>query len=287
MNLKDIPIVPIGPGSQPAESDGSDLAFIDLPKDITTYRRPEVPEAADVTHLDGAREAMRWLRRALAEPAAAELKLADLSALDSENRELVNQVLGEGEVSVTRSGEINARSQESVLAGVWRTLYVDSKNRVARDLLEVGPAPHIARIRPTGGRAFDIDTRDVPDGLMNALPILTELESHCERFARDRQPRSINLSLLPLSDEDIEFLDQRLGRGPVDILSRSYGKCQVISTALNNVWWVRYYNSMSTPILNTLEVTALPQVVCAAAEDLHDSAQRLEEILAPYWADVA
>jgi hypothetical protein len=44
---------------------------------------------------------------------------------------------------------------------------------------------------------------------------------------------------------------------------------------------------MGTLILNSLEVTSMPQVVAAATEDLGDSATRLREILAPYWSDAA
>ena len=121
----------------------------------------------------------------------------------------------------------------------------------------------------------------------NALPILVELEAAVAEYESSGTLHSINLSLLPLTEEEIEFLDARLGRGAVDILSRSYGKCQVISTLTANVWWVRYYNSMGTPILNTLEVVSVPEVVKAAREDLSDSGQRLAEILAPYWSDVA
>ena len=44
---------------------------------------------------------------------------------------------------------------------------------------------------------------------------------------------------------------------------------------------------MGTLILNSLEVVDIPQVVKAAAEDLGDSAERLDDILSPYWPDVA
>ena len=44
---------------------------------------------------------------------------------------------------------------------------------------------------------------------------------------------------------------------------------------------------MDTLVLNTLEVSDIPEVVCAAPEDLRDSAERLNDILAPYWSDVA
>ena len=77
------------------------------------------------------------------------------------------------------------------------------------------------------------------------------------------QPAGAVVSM-EVPDEEVEFLDERLGRGPVDILSRAYGKCQVISTLSANVWWVRYYNSMNTLILNTIEVTKVPAVVGAA-----------------------
>jgi hypothetical protein len=41
------------------------------------------------------------------------------------------------------------------------------------------------------------------------------------------------------------------------------------------VWRVQFFNSMDTLILDTLEVTDMPEVVLAAPEDLSDSARRL------------
>ncbi|MDX1812887.1 MAG: hydrogenase expression/formation C-terminal domain-containing protein, partial [Gammaproteobacteria bacterium] len=49
-----------------------------------------------------------------------------------------------------------------------------------------------------------------------------------------------------------------------------------------NVWWVQYFNSQDTLILNTLEITKVPEVACAGDEDIADSAQRLNEILEVY-----
>lgn len=285
MKLKDIPVVP---GSQPDDSDGQNLSYIDMPSDMATFQRPQVPEPDAVAHLVGAKDAMDWLRRALAGYGTTDEPLmANLSGLDDESRELVNQILGEGEVSLTYHSTARARTQESVLAGVWRTFYLDQEDRAVVDLLEVADVPHIVRIPDPNQRPVDTSREGAPDDVMNALPILVELASQCERYASDGTPHVINLTLLPLSEADVEFLDQRLGRGPVDVLSHGYGKCQIISTRVANVWWVRYYNSMGTPILNTLEVIDVPQVLRAADEDLQDSATRLEEIIAPYWTDVA
>lgn len=287
MDFKGIPVLAGGPGSQPEETDGTQLAYIDMPRDMDTYTHREIPAAEHIGDLLGARDAMNWLRAALRAADGDKRSIADISAIDVDNRELVNQVLGEGEVSITSTGPLRARTQESVLAGVWRTIYTNADEQVVADLLEVAPVPHIVDEAEHGLKQIDCSAADAPDDVMNALPILTELQAAGDAWRRDGTAHSINLSLLPLSDADSEFLDQRLGRGPVDILSRSYGKCQVSSTKVANVWWVRYYNSMNTLILNTLEVTDVPSVVAAAPEDLRDSAQRLEEILAPYWAEIA
>lgn len=290
MDIGQIPVRVVGPGSQPETEDGQSLSYIDMPGDMWTYQPPTMPEPADVADLVGAREAMYWLQNALqSHQDDAMSQFADLTALDDKERDLVNQILGEGEVAIQTSGAARARTQEAVLAGVWRTLYYDDADRIILDLLEVADAPHVARLPAAGTRDININTQpgDVPEGVINALSILVELESHRAGFDSTRAPHAINLTLLPLTDADQVFLDEQLGRGPVDTLSRAYGKCQVISTQVPNVWWVRFYNSMGTLILNTLEVIDVPAVICAAPEDLQDSATRLAGLLTPYWPEVA
>lgn len=288
MDIGQIPVRVVGPGSQPESEDGQSLSYIDMPGDMWTYQPPTIPEPADVADLVGAREAMSWLQNALnSYQEAAAPQFADLTALDDKERELVNQILGEGEVAIQTAGAAPARTQEAVLAGVWRTLYHDDADRITLDLLEVADAPHVARLPAAGTRRINTRPEDVPDGVINALSILVELESHCDEYESTETPHAINLTLLPLTDADLVFLDEQLGRGPVDTLSRAYGKCQVISTQVPNVWWIRFYNSMGTLILNTLEVIDVPAVICAAPEDLQDSATRLEGLLTPYWPEVA
>jgi hydrogenase-1 operon protein HyaF len=90
----------------------------------------------------------------------------------------------------------------------------------------------------------------------------------------------VNLSLLPVTPEDIGFLDHHLGTGRVLMLSRGYGNCRISNTRLRNCWRVVYYNSMDKVILNTVEVVDMPEVAMAAAEDLRDSFERLQEVMA-------
>jgi len=287
MDLKDIPVRVVGPGSQPGA--GAEApAYIDMPRDMTRYDAPLMPEPTAVQHLQGAREAMSWLKAQLADYSQNGANpCANISALNEQNRELVNQILGEGENCVTYTGEMTASVQESVLAGVWRSLYFDDKGNILADMIEVGAVPNLVSAPIENARPIDTAEDDGSAHVPNAMPILVELADRCTLFEANGNGHSINLTLLPLSLTELEYLDGRLGRGPVDILSRAYGKCQVISTMAPNVWWVRFYNSMGTLILNSLEITAMPDVVAAAPEDLADSAERLLEILAPYWPDAA
>ncbi len=287
VNIRDIPIRVVGPGSQPGANTDAP-SYIDMPRDMTRYDAPLIPDPNAVEHLLGAREAMAWLKSALADWSAdGENPIANLNALDDENRELVNQILGEGENCVTYSGDLAASMQESVLAGVWRSLYFDDEKNVAIDMIEVGAVPQLVTAPIEGVRQVDFGEDEQSNDVPNAMPILVELADRATLFEHSACQHSINLSLLPLSQIELEYLDVRLGRGPVDILSRAYGKCQVISTLSPNVWWVRFYNSMGTLILNSLEIAAVPDVVLAAPEDIADSAIRLSEILAPYWPDAA
>ena len=84
---------------------------------------------------------------------------------------------------------------------------------------------------------------------------------------------------------DISFLDHQLGTGRLLILSRGYGNCRITNTRMPQCWRVVYYNSQDTVILNTVEVIDMPEVACAAQEDLDDSHERLSEVL--QWVEGA
>jgi len=45
---------------------------------------------------------------------------------------------------------------------------------------------------------------------------------------------------------------------------------------------VQYFNSQESLILNTIEISEMPEVAIASAEDIADSGQRLGEILSIY-----
>jgi len=271
-----------GPGSQPDDEDG-ELAFMELPKGMATFSMPQIPEpeaaAAHAPALEKLDEALAALRAAPAPGASITIDLLDL---DAGNRAFVDQMLGEGEVSIVAGAHVQA--QESVLAGVWRIHVVGNDGALIADAIEVGefPLSVLAAAEDGGAASLHAIETVAEDDLMNAPAIAAELVDKLAAFAPGTPTHAINLSLLPVSDDDLAYLDARLGQGAVTILSRGYGNCRISSTGVRNAWWVRYFNSREILILNTIEVCRVPDVACAAREDLEDSADRLAEILGVY-----
>ncbi|MCB1391484.1 MAG: hydrogenase expression/formation protein [Rhodobacteraceae bacterium] len=265
-----LPPAGFGPGSQPAPEDGADLSYIDLPGSMNTYT-PHVPDIAVTEALAPALTILDRVAEAAARVAETlQPERYDLSALDAANRQLVAEVLREGEVSIKVRGLPPLRLQESVFAGIWRG------QGAALDWIEVSPVPAIAATRAFEPLRRGQDAAPGP-GVVNAPALWSELTDHSARQAGELHV--INLTLLPHTPEDLDWLDLRLGEGSTDILSRGYGNCRIRATALPQVWRVQFYNSQDQLILDTFEVTTMPEVVLAAPEDLTDSARRLKDVL--------
>ncbi len=265
-----MPPTGFGPGSQPAPEDGAELEYMEMPGDMRTYA-PHVPMVDVSPELAPALEVMsKVAEAAIRVGEGARAQEFDLSALDQDNRRLVAETMGEGEVAMKLRGIPALSVQESVFAGIWCV------TGSGIDRIEVAPVPAAAH-----ARAFipSVEPRsvDARQGVVNAPPLLSELEDKSASFAGDLHV--INLSLLPHTEEDLAWLETRLGQGATDILSRGYGNCRIRSTALPHVWRVQFFNSMDTLILDTFEVTSVPEVAIAAPEDLADSGRRLVEVL--------
>ncbi|MCM8736876.1 hydrogenase expression/formation protein [Azospirillum sp. A1-3] len=269
------PPVGFGPGSQPDATEEG-LEYLPMPSGMRVYE-PHVPEIADPARAAAARAVLAHIHEALADWSAAEEIRIPVDDLDAPVLALVDEALGEGEVAVKveRAGD-RLEIQEASLAGVWRVRGFG--DGTTRESLLVGSFPRVALNRAFTAVA-PVAAGPAPAGLMNGQPILTELLDRSAAWRRGDAPHAVNFSLLPHTPEDLSFIEQRLGVGATTILSRGYGNCRVTATATPNVWWVRYYNSVDTLILDTVEIVDVPAVVCAAAEDIADSAERLAEIL--------
>lgn len=279
MKPLNIPIVALGPGSQPMEDPPN---LLDLPRDIGGFVMPQVPETADRPSLEAARNVIRQLVAALSayDAGSRPYPRLELTALDAKTIELLNQTLLDGEVSALLTGPRGTvKIQETNFAGVWRLLHYSAGGELAHDYLEACPVPDVILEYAREAAAPDLEIAPPPPGAMNSPSVLFEIREQAAQYAPGRPAHVVNLTLLPLSPQDGEYLNRSLPAGPVAILSRGYGKCRVSSTALRNAWRVQYFNNMNTLILNTVEVVDIPEVVKAAREDIEDSLGRLRELL--------
>lgn len=272
-----IPVVALGAGSQPEEEEAFD--YLAMPSGMDTYSPPCLPDTIDPAARDGAVALLSGLADAMAAwPfGGPDHPVVDVMGLAPDALALVNDALGQGEVSARVGGEPALRVQETVFAGVWRVHALDAGGRRVADRIEACamPAEVIARAAQAGARKVAVPPP--ADGVMNAPAVLAELLEAADCYRPGDAAHIINLTLLPMSPADLAWLAGALGAGPVVILSRGYGNCRISSTALAHTWWVQYFNSSDTLILNTIEVTALPDVAPAAADDFADSIQRLRE----------
>lgn len=206
-------------------------------------------------------------------------RLANLNELESK---LVADVLGEGEVGgvVALPDGSLAQIQESVLAGIW---HVRLETDATSEYLEIGAIPEIVRRAAADLTSADFEIGQAPEGAMNVLPVLAEIHERALAWRPGIRSQIINFTLLPMSPVDMSFLQDTIRNGPIQLVSRGYGTCRVLSTGIRNVWSVQFFNAMDTIILDTLEVGGVPTVALAADEDFEDSAERLQEIIEAYF----
>ena len=278
----------IGPGSQ-SEGDMV-LDYMKMPSEMNTYDVPILPEAHEMASCPHAMSVLNTLQTMLERYRVGQnTEVLPLNEMPDADLEMLNQILGEGEVSVllVLGKQRQIRIQETVMAGVWRLREVLSDQTV-RESLEVADIP--VAVRQFAFIAADkaIDLSTIPKSVLNAPSVLVELAEASASYSRKKTTDLlvseandypvVNLTLLPFSPEDHTVLNEQLGMGSVTMLSRGYGNCRITSTQIPGIWRVQYFNSTDNLILDTLEVIDIPLVACAAQEDVEDSAERLNEI---------
>ena len=268
MQFRGIPLV--GVGSQPEEDETLD--YMSMPKEMATYQPVLLPEQEALADHPFVLQLLAQLQTLL----QAGQGSLDLSQVNAADKRLLGQILSEGEVSILFDADTQCHLeiQETSLPGVWWHRRLDANKVCCDESLEVGEIPSLIQQQTFAKATSSFELPLATDEqVINAPGLLSELQA-----ALTQANYTLNLSLLPLSEADLALVSACLGMGKTAILSRGYGNCRITATAIQRVWWVQYYNSTDTLILNTLEVADVPLVACASADDIADSAQRLNEI---------
>lgn len=258
-----------GPGSQVLEGEDEELDYVAMPSGMQTFE-PKIPYVEDPETIKGAINAMIELSGLAGKCVeSGKNQKYEIKGLDAFNTKTLAETMGEGEVSIIIKGKSCVDIQESVFTGLWRIAQNGGES------LEIGLIPEAVKNAPLLPLP---KPPQMKDGVLNAPSLLTELVDNLEYWKPGDEKYVINLTLLPHSMEDLEYLQNALGDGGVSILSRGYGNCRIERCAHPYIWWVRYYNSQDQLILDTIEITDVPDVAIAALEDIQDTQKRLKEI---------
>jgi hydrogenase-1 operon protein HyaF len=270
-----LPVVALGPGTQNDDAP----EFPQFPKEMHTFT---APHGWMLREAGCSEDAVAWLERFFHEIAQCPEGpvVAAVDELSEPQRRWIEDAFGVGEVVAQTAAPFSLRVRESAFPGIWHEVVLGADGAVVRD--EWRYAPYSARlVEAMTATSHDVCTPpQAPTGVMNGPALVEELRHWAGKGTMGRAVHVLNLTLLPLTPADLQMLNDWLGPPMVAIAIRSYGQCRVASTRLRDVWRVQYFNSMDALILDTIEVTRLPEVVRAAPEDLALTRSRLADYLA-------
>jgi hydrogenase-1 operon protein HyaF len=110
----------------------------------------------------------------------------------------------------------------------------------------------------------------------NAPPLLRELAELVRRLLESGDPSAIDLSALPLTLADLDWLRERLGSGEISVTLQSNGESTLNETACPGVWWVTHRNEQGAIASQFIEVAFVPELVKAHPQDVEIGREQLE-----------
>ena len=127
------------------------------------------------------------------------------------------------------------------------------------------------------------DSPAAPDGLSgNAPPLLRELLDQVKRLLETGEASAIDLTALPLTPADLDWLHDKLGEGEIAVTLQANGESTLNETACPGVWWVTHHNEQGAIISQFIEVTFVPELVRAQRQDVAIGHEQLELMMSSF-----
>ena len=123
----------------------------------------------------------------------------------------------------------------------------------------------------TGNNLKDIPILVLDDeacSVGNIRALLAEIAARLEKLDDHSETGMIDLNTLPLASGEYEQLRQALGQGEVSARIEAIGASEIIETRYPGVWWVTHYNVEGDIVADTLEITAIPEIIKSQPEDV-------------------
>ena len=122
-----------------------------------------------------------------------------------------------------------------------------------------------------------ISTPSAEPGLTgNAQPLLRELAEPVKRLLESGEASAIDLSALPLTPADLDWLRAQLGQGEIAVTLQANGESTLNETACPGIWWVTHHNAQGAVTAQFIEVAFVPELVKAHPQDVALGLETLE-----------
>jgi hydrogenase-1 operon protein HyaF len=113
----------------------------------------------------------------------------------------------------------------------------------------------------------------------NAPPLLREISELLRRLLEAGETAAIDLSALPLTPADLDWLREKLGEGEIVVTLQANGESTLDETACPGVWWVTHHNENGAITSQFIEVTFVPELVKAHPQDVKIGWEYLELLI--------
>jgi hydrogenase-1 operon protein HyaF len=113
----------------------------------------------------------------------------------------------------------------------------------------------------------------------NAPPLLRELSELLRRLLEAGESSAIDLSALPLTPADLDWLREKLGAGEIAVTLQANGESTLNETACPGVWWVTHHNEQGAVMSQFIEVAFVPELVKAHPQDVAIGQESLELLI--------
>ena len=110
----------------------------------------------------------------------------------------------------------------------------------------------------------------------NAPPLLRELAEQVKHLLATGESSAIDLSALPLTPADLDWLREKLGTGEISVTLQANGESTLNETACPGIWWVTHHNERGAVTSQLIEVALVPELVKAHPQDVQIGYQYLE-----------
>lgn len=102
----------------------------------------------------------------------------------------------------------------------------------------------------------------------NAPPLLREISDMMRQLLATGESGTIDLSALPLTPADLDWLHAKLGEGEIAVTLQADGESTLNETALSGVWWVVHHNEQGAVTSQFIEVSYVPDLIKAHPQDV-------------------